>query len=810
MKIKILTPVTRKRPVNTAMAMMLAMPVLALATSAVRADSIQTASEKIGQTMDFDISAKPLADALNDFSSKTDWQIGYPAELAKGIRSRPVKGRYSAKQALALLLAKTGLTHQYTGTNSITLVKQLQGSEPVPAPVSKPSNTPKVVAKKKAAASPKPLSSDDSVFELGEMVVTGTAAGKLRSRDILTSVDIMNADKIANQNVLTSFDLFHRMPGVQITQFNQGTTTGKFSFRAFNGEGNINGVKLLIDGIPSNTNDGNMPFIDSVFPLDIESIEVVRGTNDPRYGLYAIAGNANITTAQGGNYAKGRVSYGSFDTHDIQTGLGYEHNGFSQNYAISYRATNGYRDHASSEKNSFSGKWFYTPESEKYKVGLNVRWSDADAKEPGYLTLAEVQANPKQSMPWNATDADKRQVGQVSGHLDVNLREDLFWSTKSYANVFDDQRWVTYSQNEIQQERKNNEVQYGAITSLTYRPTIAWLDDFSVETGFDIHQQDNKSNRYKTLQQVRTSHTRDQDFNFYVYGGYLQAMIKPFKWLKLTPGFRADKVGGDFTNKLTNKSYAVNDYGTIWQPKMGAVVTPIEGYSLYGNWGRTFQVAVGAATFKTNPNPVDVAPSINEGWEIGLKLEPVSWAEGRVAYWNQTATNESARVLNSDGNDSTQIGSTKRQGVDVQVKVKPIEQVAVWAAYSLQEAIVTKPKSGNAALIGTQIFNTPNYVFSGGVDYQITPQLKSSLWTSGQGNYYTDEANSKGKFGEYALLNLDLGYQIHKNVELQFQAKNLTGTYWEYVWYNTTNNQNMHSPGDGRAFYGAINVKFDL
>lgn len=155
---------------------------------------------------------------------------------------------------------------------------------------------------------------DNSVFELGEVTVTATPTGTLDSRDILSSVDIMNADKIADQNVLTSFDLLHRMPGVQITQFNQGITTGKFSFRAFNGEGNINAVKLLIDGIPSNTNDGNMPFIDALFPLDIQSIETVRGTNDPRYGLHAIAGNANIQTYEGGNYAKGRVSYGSFDT----------------------------------------------------------------------------------------------------------------------------------------------------------------------------------------------------------------------------------------------------------------------------------------------------------------------------------------------------------------------------------------------------------------------------------------------------------------------------------------------------------------
>lgn len=179
---------------------------------------------------------------------------------------------------------------------------------------------------------------DNSVFVLGTLNVTDSpASGQLVSKDILTSVDVMYADKIEDQNVQNSYELFHRMPGVQITQFNQGTTSGKLSFRGFNGEGNINGVKLLIDGIPSNTNDGNMPFIDSVFPLDIEYIEVVRGTNDPRYGLHAIAGSANIVTQTGGNYAKGRFSYGSFDSKDVQAGVGYETGGFSQNYFIGYR-----------------------------------------------------------------------------------------------------------------------------------------------------------------------------------------------------------------------------------------------------------------------------------------------------------------------------------------------------------------------------------------------------------------------------------------------------------------------------------------
>lgn len=668
---------------------------------------------------------------------------------------------------------------------------------------------------------------NNSVFELGKMTISAEEKqGPLSSRDIATSVDVMYADKIADQNVLTAYDLFHRMPGVQITQFGQGTTTGKLSFRGFNGEGRINAVKLLIDGVPSNTNDGNMPYIDALFPLDIESMEVVRGTNDPRYGLHNIAGNVNIKTTTGGNYAKGRVSYGSFNTYDVQSGFGYEQNGFSQNYQISYRESDGYRDHSDSDKNSFSGKWFYTPEDDQYKVGLSVRWSEANAEEPGYLTAQELRDGGRvQSQDRNNTDSSSREIGQVSAHFDFNLTDELFWSTLAYGNWFNDVRHVKFESNFDQVGRHRDEVQYGARTSLTYRPTISWLDDFSVETGFSFEQQENKYLQYRSDFGVqRVTGTRadknirnDEQWDFLIYGGYIQAVIQPTKWLKITPGYRADVV--DTGSQLTNYrptfegEFPANDYDIISQPKIGAVITPFDGYSIYGNWGRTFQVGVGTSAFK-NPTAPNIKPSINEGWEVGVKINPVYWAEGRIAYWEQDASNELSRSLSSSG--STAVGSTKRRGVDVEIKISPVEPVSIWAAYSVQEAVVTEAKpfvaASNEYVEGNQIVNTPNHLFTAGIDYQVTQQLRSSLWTSGQSDFYADQANNRGKEGGYALLNLDLGYQVTKEVEVQFQAKNLTDEKRDYMWFDESYGavaEKQYSPADGIAFYGAISVDFD-
>ncbi|MCK6391860.1 MAG: Plug domain-containing protein, partial [Azonexus sp.] len=158
----------------------------------------------------------------------------------------------------------------------------------------------------------------ESTITLGEVTVRTPQGGPLLTPNILTSVDVLAEDKIEDKQVMNSWELLGQMPGIQLTETRMGAESGKATFRAFNGEGYINGIKVLIDGIPSNVNSGNQRFIDMIFPLEIDYIEVVRGTNDPRYGLHNIGGNFNVGTRQGGNYTEGRLTYGSFNTRELQ------------------------------------------------------------------------------------------------------------------------------------------------------------------------------------------------------------------------------------------------------------------------------------------------------------------------------------------------------------------------------------------------------------------------------------------------------------------------------------------------------------
>ncbi len=647
----------------------------------------------------------------------------------------------------------------------------------------------------------------DSTLTLGSVTVTGRTSGPLPVRSVLSSVDILGEDLLRNQQVNNSWELFGRAPGVLLTPFKQGNVSGKFSFRAFNGEGELNAVKLLIDGIPSNANDGSMQFLDMISPLEIQRLEIVRGTNDARYGLHNIAGNANVVTRQGGNETLASVGIGSFNTREGQLAHGIEGDNWSQNYFIGYRESGNYRDHADSDKLTLSGKWFYTTDDSRFRAGLIARHYHNNADEPGYLTRADAHDHPRQSYALSSTDGGKRDMDALSAHLDVRLTDEVSWSAKAYGNELKDKRYIRFSASASQQERVTDETQYGALTSLSWRPKVTWAHEFSLEGGADLHREHNNSLRYLTAERAKQSQTRDQSFSFDTQGAYVQAVIAPIESLKVIPAYRIDDVEGSFTDRLTRRTSPINDFGLVKQPKVSVVYAPWQQGSVYGNWGRTFQVGAGSAAYKIPPRTADLKPSINEGWEAGVKLQPTDWIDGRLAVWEQKASDEVRRKLNDPAGDSENVGKTRRRGLDVQVNLRPEKRINAWFAYSAQRSKIIEPDPAAPTTRGKQIDHVPRHLLSGGVDVQALPELR--LWASanGQSSYFLERTNSTGKFGSYLLLNLGVSYQLTRSISVDAQLKNVADRYTEYAWWDGA--QSLHSPGDGRAFYLTLNWKLD-
>lgn len=658
----------------------------------------------------------------------------------------------------------------------------------------------------------------ESSFELGKVTITGRKQGPLASRSLLTSVDVLKASTVQSLTTDATWELFALSPGVMLTDFNQGTTSGKLSMRGFNGEGEVNAVKALIDGTPSNSNDGNMPYLDMVFPLEIEAIEVVRGTNDARYGLHNIAGNVNLVTRQGGNDTLARVGVGSFNALDLQLAKGIEDGNWAQNYFFGAKRSDGWRDHADTRKVTLGGKWFYTADGGAWRVGVTARHFEHKADEPGYLTQAMTDANPEQSPAYVATDGGIRRADQFSVQADGRAAADLSWAAATYLNRYDDRRWVKFSSTAAQQERYTNEQHLGARATLSWRPKVAALHEFALEGGVDAERQDNHSERYTGASRVRTTQTRNQAWIFNTVGAYVQSVLRPVPSLKLVPAYRVDRVTGHFSNVISGAAAPINAYGNIQQPKFSAVWTPIDGYAAYANWGRTFQVGVGSASYLTSTATAAVEPSLNEGWELGLKFKPVPWLDGRIASWAQTASAEVKRNLNSAANDADAVGKTRRHGVDVQLAARPTAAIETWMAVTFQKALIVQPDATAASTTaGKEIDHAPHRVYNAGVDWQTTPDLKLSAWLQGQTSVFLERTNATPKFGGYTLLNLGGTYTLSPRWKLEAQVRNVTDRYSEYVWWDTSvttrlestlAGQSLHSRGTPRAFSLALSASF--
>lgn len=489
--------------------------------------------------------------------------------------------------------------------------------------------------------------SADAALTLGKVQVHQHGEGQLSAHQVLTSVDVLGADQIENRNVSHSWELLGQMPGIQLTETRQGAESGKVSFRAFNGEGYLNAIKTLIDGIPSNVNSGNQRFIDMLFPLDISYIEVVRGTNDPRYGLHSIGGNVNFGTRQGGSYTDARLAYGSYNTRDAQLAVGREANGFAQNYFVGTQASDGYRDHDTSKKYSLGGKWFFGTLDEGLRVGLTARAYHHEADEPGFMTAEELRTHRRGSELRNGNDGDDRDMRQLAAHLDMKLSDALTFGTRLYYNRYEDDRRVTFSNlptgNLPRQRRVWDERQHGLLSTLTWQASPA----LTVEGGLNYEQQDNGYLRERYAYAEPTDFSQpparvqnNDRHSFDNWGAYVQAVYQPVEAWKIVPAYRVDRFSGR-THLMNGITARLQDYGSIGQPKLSIIHSLGQTTHVYANWGRTFQVLTGStAPAYLTPGQAPMQPSTNTGMELGLKFQPFAGSQARLAVWQQDAENE--------------------------------------------------------------------------------------------------------------------------------------------------------------------------
>ncbi len=752
------------------------------------------------------ITIKPgtLQDVLDAYAKTTGIKIVYLNELIED-KNSPGTRNTSPADALPQILQGTGLTFQMAGSNTIILKKKASTEKQPIAP-----------KKEVVKSGTETRAEQDRVYmKIGNVTVT-SKTNYVASADAPASVDVIGSNEIELENVDSSMELLKKVPGAYFGDWNQGALAGSFSLRGYD----INTsapVSLTIDGIPAFYSSRNTIDMDPVFPLEIHQIEMLKGSYDPRYGINNIAGSVNVYTKRGGDYTKARLLTGSYDTYDGQIAVGVEDENFSQNYFAGARSSDGYRDHSETEKQAFSGKWFYSLDDHKGQIGAIVRFFSLTGDAPGYLSRDDADNNPTSAAAYARSDGSEQENKQASLHFDYDFTESLYWSVKTYAQEMEWDKFSRWSLTGNQSETLITEKQYGAVSTLTFEKNYEAIQRLKIDWGMDYQYSQATEQRWTTVDRIRQgSEYRYFDYDMQYWGTFVQVDSDIRDWLRMFAALRVDSFDGDCISKVTGNDSDMLDLDFIWQPKVGAVITPFQGYNFYANWGRTFQLPSTPYRYgqDTSGNLIsrDLAESTNDGWEVGIKASPFDWLSFRADVWQMVASNEVRKKGDGSG-DRINVGKTTRDGWDVSFSIRPHPWVALWGSYSQVKAVYTDPGEALAAVKGKDIELIPKETGKLGVDFNHPKGISGSLWLEHQGDYYVlnDATNENEPVGEYTIFNFKLAYNLgqltqkFKDTTIGFEVKNLFDEdYYTYVW----NLDNGFQPGDARSFYVWMSVEF--
>ncbi len=260
----------------------------------------------------FNIPAKPLAQALADFSRQSDVIIIAPSDLTLGKTSQAVAGSMSPSKALDQLLSGTSLRYAMEKDGSVIVQPRQQGAQALPAL----SAGSRLVLVRNETAPADVRSDSEGRGEMtaateskkgSELVVTGS---RLRAADRTASIVTIDRETIEKRGFSTAEDIIRSLPQNLSNMNSTRNVTQPVGGDelpvgiAAQGEimANLRGIGqgatlVLIDGRRTSGSaafSGEAVNLSTIPVASIERIEVMSDSAAAVYGSDAIAGVINI------------------------------------------------------------------------------------------------------------------------------------------------------------------------------------------------------------------------------------------------------------------------------------------------------------------------------------------------------------------------------------------------------------------------------------------------------------------------------------------------------------------------------------
>ncbi len=612
-----------------------------------------------------------------------------------------------------------------------------------------------------------------------EDVVISASRAEIRSFDAPAAVQRIDRQAIEGGGPQINLsESLVRAPGLTILERQNYAQDLQISIRGFGARSafGVRGIRLLIDGIPATTPDGQGQS-SSVSLTSTDRIEVLRGPLAQLYGnssggvIQAFTKDASNEPTVGYQYYLGSYGMHRADYQFSDTVGGY---GLVADYGTF--STGGSRANSAAERNQFNGKLSFAPnEQTKVNVVFN-RFDMPLAQDPLGLTRTQLTADPTQAGNSSVEKMTRKVVLQnqlgssIQYAVDTNntLTGRAYYGTRDNLQYLASTTWVGL-----------NRTYYGA--GLQYNGRAQWQGT-PVEwaTGYEFDKSSERRQGGLSLlgEKKAGSLTRDEDNQAQNSDFFIQGTAHVSEYISIVGGVRQSNVAFNSNDNylLDAKDGSGNASFSASSPVLGVTWHANDKLNIYANYGKGFEsptLAEMAYSGATAPvalfNPLLNASS-SQHYEIGAKWLPMRLARVDFAVYQIDSSNEIVTAASANGQTSYKNApGTSRTGWELAANAQLSDHIsASLSASSIDAKYAQTFNSGTTTIAsGNKIPGIPdssNFAEIAWASEAFTNNHKASLGTrvalewQQVGRIFANDLNTESADGR-SVFNLSLSHR---------------------------------------------------
>lgn len=619
--------------------------------------------------------------------------------------------------------------------------------------------------------------------------ITVTAA-PARREDPVSAVRI--SPRVIQQTPATdAYDLLRQTAGIEVHGQGQGPGfASNAAVRGFSSDHSTD-IALWVDGVPNNEpvnghsegyNDWNL-----LFPEAIQDVDVIKGPVSPVYGNFAMSGVVNVRTLErmsGTSLWFDPGSYGRFEGGLLH---GFDHDSTALVFGLRGVTEDGWRRNSGYSIGQGHARFIRAlNQTTTMDAGLELYGTRWDS--PGYLTDSQFTARDYDAVT-NPTDGGFKRRAQERVSFRVITGSAMLWRTTLYATQT---RWQFYGTipeaggsgegSGSQTEEEDRRYGFGFTSALTWGLPRGEFT-FGTEGRLDHADYENWFTTSRLRDSAQTLVTGKQ----FSGGLFAEMTTDPTPHLRVTVGGRLDGVR---TVSYPSGSFSTDAGKGILSPKLGALYHLPGAIDLYANVARGFRSTDGVIEDPSLPFITTWA------YESGLRYD-AHGVSASVALFQMDVSNE--QTFNPITLTSTSGGSSRRRGVEAELRVQASRSVSLSTDWTLNDATYRHLVSEDGdTLNGARVFNTAKYV--GAAAIEVAPvgstwRLRASTDVTGP---YTPFDEPGVERPAYALAHLSAGKRFGA-AQVEFGLRNLFDTAYREIEAG-----GFIAPGQPRSLFAKV------